>query len=102
LDQALVDVKGLPTAVATTVADTGLTVEVWPLSHSHGYASSAFLLASQGQYLLYCGDTGPDVVEGEGRLAALWQRVAPLIRENRLRSILIESAYPSDRPDNKP
>ncbi|MBF0612792.1 MAG: 3',5'-cyclic-nucleotide phosphodiesterase [Magnetococcales bacterium] len=83
-----------------SIADTGMTVEAWPLSHSHGYASTAFLLNYQGHYLLYCGDSGPDVVEKEGRLAALWQRIAPLIRENRLRGILIESAYPSDRPDH--
>ena len=47
------------------------------------------------------GDTGPDAVEGKGKLRALWTRVAPLVREHTLHAIFLEASYPSDRPDEK-
>lgn len=84
---------------ALTLPRINLTVEAWPLGHGQNYGSTAFLLESGGRYLLYCGDTGPDSVEGHDHLQRLWQRLAPLVLEQRLDAILLESAYPSDRPD---
>jgi len=78
---------------------TPLSVEAWQLSHSQGYPSTAFLLESEGNYLLFIGDTGPDAVEGGDRLRQLWKRVAPLVKSRKLRGIIMETAYPSEHPD---
>ncbi len=75
------------------------TVEAWPLSHGAGYPSTAFLLAADGAYALYLGDTGPDPVEKSQALATLWDRIAPLIRVHRLRGVFLEASYPDGRPD---
>ncbi len=75
----------------------GLPYQAFLLSHSHGYASTAFLLGTDKGYLLYCGDTGPDEVEGAPRLRELWQAVAPLIRKGRMKGILLECSFPDGR-----
>ena len=79
------------------IAGTSLTVEGYPLSHSDHYPSSAFLLRGKDQYLLYCGDTGPDEVENSPHRGNLWKRVAPLIREKKLRGLMLEVSYPDGR-----
>ena len=83
------------------IPGTSFRVTAFPLSHGGAAESTAFLVESGGQSLLYLGDTGPDAVEGKGRLRALWTRVAPLVREKKLRAIFLEASYPSDRPDEK-
>jgi 3',5'-cyclic-nucleotide phosphodiesterase len=80
------------------IAGTGLTVEAFPLSHG-GDVSTAFLLRAGESYVLYLGDTGPDAVERSDRMAAVWARVAPLVRDRRLRGIFLETSYPEGRPD---
>lgn len=82
------------------IPDTSFRVTAFPLSHA-GSASTAFLVESGGQSILYLGDTGPDVVEGAGRLRALWTHVAPLVRARTLHAILVEASYPSERADEK-
>ena len=72
-------------------------MEAFTLSHSNHYPSSAFLVRSGEEYLLYCGDTGPDEVEGSDGLEKVWAAAAPLIREGRLRGILLECSYPDGR-----
>jgi 3',5'-cyclic-nucleotide phosphodiesterase len=84
---------------AVPIAGTTMTVEAWPLSHSDGYPSSAFLVGSGGEYVLYCGDTGPDPVEKSDRLRQLWSRVAPLVRSHALKAVFIEVSYPNGTPD---
>ena len=79
------------------IEGTDLQVEAFTLSHSNHYPSSAFLVRSGEQYLLYCGDTGPDEVEGSDGLERVWAAVAPLIREGRVRGILLECSYPDGR-----
>ncbi|MBS2038169.1 3',5'-cyclic-nucleotide phosphodiesterase [bacterium] len=79
------------------IQGTDLEVQAFTLSHSNHYPSSAFLVRGGDQYLLYCGDTGPDEVERSQCLERLWAAVAPLIREGRLRGILLESSYPDGR-----
>lgn len=83
------------------VPGTTFRVTAFPLSHGGKTESTAFLVESERQSLLYLGDTGPDAVEGKGRLRALWTRVAPLVRAKKLRAIFLEASYPSDRPDEK-
>lgn len=83
------------------VPGTSFRVTAFPLSHGSSSESTGFLVESGGQSLLYLGDTGPDAVEGKGRLRALWMRVAPLVRDKTLRAIFLEASYPSDRPDEK-
>lgn len=83
------------------VPGTSFRVTAFPLSHGGTAESTAFLVETGGRSLLYLGDTGPDAVEGEGKLRALWTRVAPLVREKKLRGIFVEASYPSDRPDQK-
>jgi 3',5'-cyclic-nucleotide phosphodiesterase len=89
----------LPTARESPIAGTAMSVEAFPLSHG-GDLSTAFLIRAGGAAVLYVGDTGPDAVEGGGRLGALWTRVAPLARDRALRAIFLEVSYPEGRPDH--
>lgn len=89
-----------PGGAPTTVAGTGLTVTAYPLAHG-GTLSSAFLIRAGDDALLCMGDTGPDSVEHSTRLDALWQSVAPLLRDGHLRAIIIETSYPDPRPDSE-
>lgn len=81
------------------VREGPFTVSAHPLSHTRTTTSTAFLLEAGGAELLYLGDTGPDAVEGGGRLGALWTRVAPLVRRGTLRAVLMEVSYANGRPD---
>lgn len=49
--------------------------------------------------MLYLGDTGPDEVEKTQNLQLLWQAAAPLIKENKLRAIMIEVSFADEQPD---
>jgi len=91
----------LASGVPHAIPDTSFRVTAFPLSHGGAGGSTAFLVETDGQSLLYLGDTGPDAVEGQGRLRALWTRVAPLVRARSLRAILIEASFPSDRADDQ-
>lgn len=82
------------------IPGTSMTVEAYPLAHGYPYTSTAFLIEHQGNYLLLCGDTGPDEIEGVPYLALLWERIAPLLREGTLRGMFLEIAYLSDRPNH--
>lgn len=61
------------------VEQTELKVQAFPLSHSN-LQSTAFLINSNSNYLLYLGDTGPDEIEKSQNLKWLWQTIAPLIK----------------------
>jgi 3',5'-cyclic-nucleotide phosphodiesterase len=82
------------------VEAAGVSVEAFPLSHGRGTTSTAFLVKADDAAALYLGDTGPDAVEGEGRLAALWRRVAPLIRARELRVVFLEVSFSDPREDS--
>lgn len=88
--------RGQPYAVE----QTAMTITPFELSHS-GIVSTAFLIEADGQYVLYCGDTGPDAVEESQALETLWQAVAPLAKAGRLRGILLEVSYPDGRADDQ-
>lgn len=87
-----------PGGPPTPIAGTAMNVTAYRLSHA-GAPSTAFLLESQAGALLCLGDTGPDAVEGSTDLDELWRAVAPLVRQGRLRGILIEASYPDPVPD---
>lgn len=85
---------------ASSIPETSMTVEALELAHDYPGTSTAFLVEHQGNYILLCGDTGPDEVEGTDHLYRLWQRITPLIQEGSLRGIFLEISYTSDRPDD--
>lgn len=94
-------VVDLAPGAATALADTAMQVTAFPLAHA-GLDSTAFLIErSGGQGLLCFGDTGPDAVEKSDRLARLWDAVAERVRQRRLRAMVIETSFASDRPDDK-
>jgi 3',5'-cyclic-nucleotide phosphodiesterase len=82
------------------IPNTNLSVRPFILNHGNGYPSTAFLLESNKHYLLYFGDTGADKIEHSQDIHKVWEAVAPLIREGKLRTIFIESSYSNDRPDS--
>jgi len=82
-----------------TVTPTLLSVTAYPLSHGAPYQSTAYLVRSGEQYLLYLGDTGADTVEHSDKLRLLWQAVAPLVRSGKLRGIFIEVSFPDEQPE---
>lgn len=89
----------LKPGIATPLKDTAMSVTAFPLSHG-GMESTAFLVESDGQGILCFGDTGPDAVEKGTRLHDVWTAVADRVKQKRLKAIVIESSYTSDRPDN--
>jgi 3',5'-cyclic-nucleotide phosphodiesterase len=89
----------LAPGMATPLTDTAMTVTAFPLMHG-GMESTAFLLESDGQGILCFGDTGPDAVQKVTRLHDVWAMVAERVKQKRLKAIVIESSYTSERPDN--
>ena len=77
-----------------------MVVTPYELSHSGEYLSTAFLVESDGAYMLYFGDVGPDAVEKSDRMQQVWTVVAPLVREKTLHGIFLEVSFPNDHPDN--
>lgn len=92
-------IEDLKPGVATPLRDTAMTVTAFPLSHG-GMESTAFLVESDGEGILCFGDTGPDAVEKGTRLTDVWTAVAERVKQKRLKAIVIETSYTSDRPDN--
>jgi len=82
----------------TAIAQTDMSVQAFPLSHSTPYQSTAFLVNHQQQYLLYLGDTGADTIEHSDKLQLLWQAVAPLVKSQQLKAIFIEVSFPDEQP----
>ena len=92
--------EDLKPGVAVRVPDTKMSVTAFLLSHG-GVESTAFLLESDGDAVLCFGDTGSDTVEKGTRLHDVWAAVADKVKQRRLKAILIESSYTSDRPDGQ-
>lgn len=91
--------RRIPARADYMLEAAGMRLRAFQLCHSHCYPSTAFLLEADGEYLLYVGDTGPDQVEGGGRLDELWTAVAPLVKSGKLRGIFLECSFPDGRPD---
>lgn len=83
---------------ATPLENTPLSVQAFALSHGPGVQSTAFLVRSQGSYLLYLGDTGTDELEKSHCLRDLWRAVQPLVQAHQLKAIFIEASYPNSQP----
>lgn len=82
----------------TPIPNTIMTVQAYPLSHSN-LISTAFLIGSNGAYILYLGDTGPDKIEKSQNLHKLWQHIARLVKNKSLKAIMIEASFPDEQPD---
>ena len=91
-------IEHLKPGAAMPLKDTAMTVTAFPLSHG-GAQSTAFLIESNGDAVLCLGDTGPDAVEGGSHLSSVWAAAAERVRQKRLKAIVIESSFTSDRPD---
>lgn len=88
----------LQLGIETDIANTEMQVQAFPLSHSN-LTSTAFLVKSKDNYLLYLGDTGADEIEKSQNLHKLWEAIAPLVAAGKLKAIMIEVSFPSDQPD---
>lgn len=84
--------------IEVQAASTAMKVKPFPLSHSN-LTSTAFLINSNNNYLLYLGDTGPDEIEKSHNMQALWQAIASLIKSKQLKGIMIEVSFPNEQPD---
>jgi 3',5'-cyclic-nucleotide phosphodiesterase len=91
-------ITDLKPATETPLSGTKMNVTAFPLSHG-GVESTAFLIQSDGDAVLCFGDTGPDAVERTTRMRDVWSAVADTVKQRRLKAILIETSYTSDRPD---
>ncbi|KTD82219.1 MBL fold metallo-hydrolase [Legionella waltersii] len=83
-----------------SIPNTDLHVKVFPLSHG-GMASSAFLIRTKSDYMLYFGDTGADSIEKSTNMETIWKEIAPLIRKKKLHAIMLECSFLNSQPDNK-
>jgi 3',5'-cyclic-nucleotide phosphodiesterase len=82
----------------TAIANTEMQVQVFPLSHAN-LTSTAFLVRSKDNYVLYLGDTGADETEKSKNLHNLWAAIAPLVKAKKLKAIMIEVSFPDEQPD---
>lgn len=80
-----------------SIADTSLKVTAFSLSHP--LESTAFVIENNQDLFVYLGDTGPDQIEKQGKLKALWQYLAERLKEKRLRALVIEVSFANQRPD---
>jgi len=88
----------LSPGVETAIANTTMGVVAFPLSHGNPYESTAFLVRHEDAYILYLGDTGADEIENSDKLSKLWQAIAPLIKQKKLKAIFIEASFPNEQP----
>lgn len=85
----------------TALQGTEMTVKAFTLSHASPHQSTAFLLQNGDANILYLGDTGADEIERSDKLQLLWQQVAPLIKERRLKAIFLETSFSNEQPENQ-
>ena len=83
---------------ATNLRDTQLNVTTFSLSHP--LESSAFVIEYQDNLFVYFGDTGPDEVEKQGKLATVWRYLAEQMKTKKLRGLAIEVSFDNQQPDN--
>ncbi len=93
--------KPLTTGKEIAVDSTEMFVEPFLLSHSSPGKSTAFLVRSNNNYILYLGDTGADELEKSEQLEILWKRIAPLVKSKKLKAIFIEVSFPNAQPDKQ-
>jgi 3',5'-cyclic-nucleotide phosphodiesterase len=84
---------------AKDLTGTKMTVTPFPLNHG-GAESTAFLIESGDDAILCFGDTGPDEVQKASNMQDIWKAVADRVRQRKLKAIILEVSYTSDRPDH--
>src|SRR6478736_659065 len=89
----------LETEKEIPLENTKMTVKAFSLSHSTTSQSTAFLIGSDQNYILYLGDTGADAIEKSDKLNQLWKSIGPLIAEKKLKAIFIEVSFSNEQPD---
>lgn len=82
-----------------SIGDTRLTGIMYPLNHG-GYPSSMLLVINDNESFAFFGDTGPDVVQKSNELDAIWQILAPKIKDKSLKGMIIETSYDNSVPDS--
>lgn len=82
------------------LSGTAMQVTAHPLSHG-GVESTAFLIENGEDALLCFGDTGPDEVEKSTAIADVWAAIAPLVKEKRLKAVVIEVSYDNSQADKQ-
>lgn len=78
----------------------GTQLKVTAFSLSHPIESSAFVIEYQDNLFVYFGDTGPDAVEKQGKLATVWRYLAKQMQTKKLRGMAIEVSFDNRQPDN--
>tara|TARA_R110000751_G_scaffold116604_2_gene216655 strand:- start:470263 stop:471165 length:903 start_codon:yes stop_codon:yes gene_type:complete len=75
-------------------------LKVTAFSLSHPLESTAFVIEYQDNLFVYFGDTGPDKVEKQGKLARVWRYLATQMQTKNLRGVAIEVSFDNSQPDN--
>lgn len=91
----------LPLMTWQAIPKTNMSVKAFPLNHGKGFPSTAFLIQSKQNYVLYFGDTGADNIEHDNKIEHIWNEIAPLIRKHKLQVILLECSYTNSQPDTQ-
>jgi len=78
-----------------SIDDSFFKIESFYLSHNKEI-STAFLIENAGYYFLYFGDTGSDISEKSNNLENIWNYITPIIRERKLKAILIECSFSNE------
>lgn len=81
-----------------SLKNTQLKVTAFSLSHS--VESTAFVIEYQDNLFVYFGDTGPDQVEKQGKLANIWRYLAKQMKTKILRGVVIEVSFDNQQPDD--
>ncbi|PKG98608.1 MBL fold metallo-hydrolase [Paraglaciecola sp. MB-3u-78] len=81
-----------------SLQNTQLKVTAFSLSHS--VESTAFVIEFQDNLFVYFGDTGPDEVEKQEKLATIWHYLAKQMQTKKLRGLVIEVSFDNQQPDN--
>ena len=92
-------VEDLKPGEAKELTGTRMTATPFPLNHG-GAESTAFLIESGDDAILCFGDTGPDEVQKASNMQSIWKAVADKVRQRKLKAIILEVSYTSDRPDH--
>ncbi len=83
----------------TPVPDTEISVKAFPLHHD-GVPSSAFLIETNGDFVIYFGDTESDGTRIDTKIATIWKELVPLIQKQKLHAIFLECSYSSQQPSH--
>jgi 3',5'-cyclic-nucleotide phosphodiesterase len=85
------------------VANLGLSLTAFPLNHENPGGSTAFLVEDpkSGAAFLSIFDTSPDsIATANGELLAIWDYVAPLYLDGRLKGVMMESSFKTEISDS--